>query len=78
MGHEAGNKGHLVVGGDVDSVGEGRGERGAEEAEEEQSGSPQECVHGRILFDAQSNEPEKQPTSHNHINNTDIRPEVSK
>lgn len=55
MGHEAGNTGHLVVGGDVDSVGEGRGERGAEEAEEEQSGSPQECVHGRILFDVLSN-----------------------
>lgn len=58
VGHEAGNTGYLVVGGRVHPVGEGRAERGAEEAEEEQSGNPQESVHGRIPFE--SNHPENQ------------------
>lgn len=46
MGHEPGHPGHLVVGRDVDPAGGGRGERGAEEAEEEQRGS----VHGRAVI----------------------------
>lgn len=72
VGHEAGNTGYLVMGGDVNPVGAGSGERGAEEAEEEKSGGPQESVHDRFLFEAQSNEPE------NHVNNIHIRPGVSK
>ena len=72
VGHEAGNTGHLVVWRDLDPVGEGRRQKRAEEAEEEPSGSPQESVHGQILFDARSNKLE------NHIKNTHIRPAAPK
>lgn len=46
MGDEAGDAGHLVVRRDPDPAEDGRGEEGAEVAEEEHVGSPQESLHG--------------------------------
>lgn len=45
VGDEAGDPGHLVVRRNPDPAGGGRGEGGPEEAEEEQTSGPQNCIH---------------------------------